>query len=169
MDNVPSAGQSFGIDSLMNGRYYSIGELFQNVSNGAAVTFVLGNPSGSGKQIYVNPQNIRTEGKAYIQKHFNVSFSGGSSPSTGIVNKNKDASRSSDMNAVINVSSFSNGEQFSSKLAGSSSGGIRAGGTASEPANILGPGDNLLLQVENQADSGSQDFSIDIDWIEISR
>jgi len=159
--------KSYTDSLLFSGRDFSSGELFTGVASGSSVTFYIENPSGSGKTFFIDPQVVRSEAKSYVNKWFNPdSVSGGSSPSTGIINKNSSSDISSEANVLVNLSSFTGGsEQFSSNLVGANAGGIRAGGGVEGPANILKPGDSLLLEITNES-AGNEDISLDVDWVE---
>lgn len=153
---------------LRSGQNYSAGEKFEGITeNGGTVSILIENTSNT-KSFLLDPQLVRAEAKTIVRKYANVDFSGGSSPSTSIVNKNTGHSSSNnDANIVVNPT-FSGGNQFSPKLLGSDAGAIKAGESAGAPTNIVEPGDNILLQLEN-ASANPEDASIDIDWVQMEQ
>jgi len=169
LNNVPGKGVPYSVETLREGQYFSTGQYNSDVSAGSSVTFLIRNPSNSGKRYYIDPQVIRTELKSRVNKWFNPdSLSGGSNPTTSPINKKSNGEKTTDAVVEVNHSSFTGGsEQFSSKLVGSDAGGPPTGGGGAAPANIIYPGNSLFLEVVNEANS-SQDISIDLDWVEES-
>lgn len=158
--------QPYGDEKLQDGRAHSTGELFESVADGATITFYIENPAGSGKNYFLTPQNVRAESKVYIDKYLNVDITGGTAPEHGITNKNASNHIESTANALSNVDTFSNADaQFSTKLLGADSPSTKVGGAIDRAANVLEPGNNLLLEITSF--SNGNDISIDIDWIEI--
>lgn len=150
---------------LHNDRYFSAGQLYTVSGNGTA-KILLRNPSGSEKKYFIDPQGIRSEGKMYVKKYYNPdSTSGEADTDTGVVNKNPSNNYSGDAE-VKKGFSFTGGTQFSTKLLGADSNGIRAGGSNGKAANFLEESDVMIIEVENQT-SNSHDVSIDIDWYEV--
>lgn len=152
----------------------STGEYFTGVAAGNTKQIVLKNPT-TDEYYGVYGVKVRTSARAKINKAFNVTEdTQGNAPTTGITNKRSSGNGST---ASVHVGgnnetgAYSGGDAFSPKGTGSGtgSGGGASPGATSEGGydNVVTPGDNLLVSVQNTSGASMNYISIDIDWSEI--
>jgi len=153
---------------------FSTGEYFADVASNNTKSIVLKNPSGT-HYLGVFEISVSTSAEAKISKAYNVTEdTEGSEPTTGVTNK-----RSSKDGTVSDVriggdgetGVYSGGDSFNDKGTGAGSGeggGATPGSTGNGGySNVIAPGDNMLLSVQNTSTAEMNYISIDIDWAEI--
>lgn len=163
----------FEIDALLSGRFFSTGALFEDVSAGNTKKVLLANASESGVD-FLTLIATRSSAKILVNKRFNVDIDT-EGAALDIVNKHSGASDTSSGSAQSGgdgeTGAFSSGQAFSTKTLGRS--GTPADASPGETSsagvtNVVSPGDNMVLEITNDT-SSSEDISIDIDFIEVSR
>lgn len=153
---------------------FSTGEYFADVTDTNTKSIVLKNPSDT-HYFGVYSIKVRTSAEGKIGKAYNVTEdTQGAEPTTGVTNK-----RSSKDGTVADVriggdgetGVYSGGTSFSDKGVGAGSGdggGATPGSTGDGGySNVIAPGDNMLLSVQNTSGGPMNYISIDIDWAEI--
>lgn len=155
---------------------YSTGAYFDDVANGNTKELYLENPSADTYVgIYEFEIRISAEGK--VDKAVNVTEdTAGNAPPTGIENKLSNASGSTSVASAAlggdnETGVYSGGVGYSKKT-----GGASGSPTTVQPstrslggiAGVLGPEDNVVLQVTNDS-SSANDISVDLDWVEIHK
>ena len=154
------------------GDAYSTGEYWTDVTVGNTKEVYLENPS-EDTYIGIYEFEVRVSAEAKVDKAINVTEdTPGDPPPTGIQNKLSNASgtvATAALGGDGETGVYSGGDSYNAKGVGSGTAGNANPGSSGKGgfANVLAPGDNILLSVTNASSSSMNYISVDVDWAEI--
>lgn len=162
-DALESVSHGRAQQDVFDGREFSTGALFEGVADGSSVNVWLENPSGSGV-VVVATTRIATNAQFNWQKVDSVTVD---TAGTAIDSENRLLSDGTENSNVEKNVTYSGGNGWSPKIAGSGGAGATAVGSSDSDIEIaIQPGENFLIEATN-ASGSSAGCSMDIDYAEI--